>query len=109
MVISSFRLDFSCFVWYNMQDSPCTCQYRRQVNYCCTENALLSQDVASFLRKIMDFEKPTTLRRCEVSWARCHPHEAYGTVRVIGVDLDRDPMWYNLPGEDWADDWDASW
>ncbi|KAI0706964.1 hypothetical protein C8Q76DRAFT_140348 [Earliella scabrosa] len=107
--VSSFRLEISCFVSEaNIGEGICWIQFWHRIsNYCCTENALLSLDMVTYMQDVMD--SIPTLRRMEISWARCSFPESYRMVRVVGVNRDRDPMWYDMPGEEYADDWHATW
>lgn len=67
---------------------------RNRRRYCYTENALRREDLLQHVRDCM--RSSPTLRRMTLLWASC---DATLPNRVIGIDLDHPPYFWDRPGD----------
>ncbi len=89
-----------------MQTRDCLERKRQDIlDYCVTKAALECADIPEIIGHFTALNE--RLRRVEIAWSSCHFD--YGLERGIGVDLDVGPEAYDVPCEDYPDDWDAAW
>ncbi|TFK89378.1 hypothetical protein K466DRAFT_30443 [Polyporus arcularius HHB13444] len=106
--ITSLRVELMCFKRLFPDIIIRECGVRRSqdiLDYCVTKAALDCADIPEIIGHFMALND--RLRRVEIAWSSCHFD--YGLERGIGVDLDVGPEVYDVPCEDYPDDWDAAW